>query len=294
MRSMTGLGRAEAHDDKVGVKITAEVFSVNKKHLEIRSILPKELVALEPLVRECVSKSATRGMITVKIVMELVGAGAWKTIHINESLAQHLSRKIGKLQTKLELPGKISISDIIAVPGVVETEVRDYNVEGLDEVLKKALVEALENLADSKEIEGKSLHDDLAERVAKLKDLTSQMDKIAQTIPEEHINRLKKKLTQINLGEAVEAGVVERELVYFADKHDVSEELTRLRSHFKQFFTFLKSNEQVGRNLDFLAQEIVREITTLGNKAVHEKMSPLIIEFKTELDKIREQVRNVE
>lgn len=293
MKSMTGYGFGE-HRCKSGVTFSVEVSSVNKKNLEFRISLPKEALQLEPLVRQIASRRISRGFITVRINISADESFLKQSVKINEPLAKVYYNKIKYLQEKNDIPGTVDISDIVKLPGVVDDSFEGSEFMRNEECLDTAVNAAIDKLIEMREKEGSSLKKDILRRISTLETVAAKIMPLAEKIPllqKEHLlKRLQESGLQINANDER----VHRELVIFADRSDVTEELTRLRSHFKQFRGFMDKPDACGRSLDFLTQEIQREITTVGNKALQGEISPLVVEFKTELEKIREQIQNIE
>lgn len=295
MKSMTGFGRAEAKNETEDIAFSVEISSVNRKQLEIRAGLPKEIISYEPLLRNIISEKISRGYISVSVNLELNHAALQKTMKLNESFAASIIKKCRYLQEHLDLPGRIEIRDIINIPGVIDMGTQDFNMPVLQETFTKALAGAVNELIKMRAEEGKRLSVDMLKRLSILSDLIDNIEPIAAHLPHRQKERLFQKLKEAELSVSADDERILRELVIFADRADVSEEITRLRSHLKQFHGFLETEDKpIGRSLDFVIQEISREITTLGNKAADQEISPSVVLFKTELEKIREQVQNIE
>ncbi|OGV32023.1 MAG: YicC family protein [Lentisphaerae bacterium GWF2_45_14] len=295
MRSMTGFGRGEASSPNGSLSLITEVSSVNRKQLEIRLSLPRELSEFEPLVRNIVSGAVSRGMINVS-VRAVYSGGSVKSYSFNESLADMLLKKFESFQKKSGIPGALTISDLAAIEGIVEESTPELNQKETENILLSSLRSAIGYLILMREKEGAAMGKDLAEKLETLRNLVDEIEPIASEIPAKQLEKLTRRLKDSELPVEPNDERLLRELVIFSDRSDVSEEITRLRSHFIQFFDFISGVSQApsGRSLDFLIQEMNRETTTLGNKALDTSVSPLIVKMKTELEKIREQVQNVE
>jgi len=295
MKSMTGFGRGAAVNDEKGIVFNVEISSVNRKQLEIRPSLPREISSYEPLLRSLISEKISRGYISVSVNLEMNPSALQKTVRINDALAMVLTKKCRNLKEKLELAGELQIGHILSLPGVVEAGFSDYNVQSLHETFIKAMKIAIEANLKMRIEEGERLKTDMTERIEVLKNIVEKLAPLAEAIPEKQRDKLIQKLKDAGLPLDHDDDRIVREIVIFADKSDVSEEITRLGSHISQFHDFLAADDKpVGRSLDFVTQEINREITTLGNKAADPAVSPLVVHFKTELEKIREQVQNIE
>lgn len=295
MRSMTGFGRGEASSADGAVSFVTEIASVNRKQLEIRLAIPRELSEFEPMVRSTISSVVSRGMLNVS-VRAVYSGGSGKTYSFNDGLAEMLLKKFDELQKKNGIPGTLTISDLAGIEGIVEESTPELDSETAEKILLDSLRSSLNALVSMREKEGAALGIDLNGKLELLKNLLDTIEPAASEIPAKQIERLNKKLKDAELPVEPDDERLLRELVIFSDRSDVSEEITRLRSHFVQFADFIsdKSAAGSGRSLDFLVQEMNREINTLGNKALDTSVSPLVVKMKTELEKIREQIQNVE
>jgi len=292
---MTGFGRSEIQDSNSGVNFSVEVSTVNRKQLEVRVNLPREMSSYEPLVRKAVGNKLKRGAASIRVETTKSSAAANRSIVINEKVAAIYVRKANQLKDRLELSGNIDINEILNLPGVIEDKSLDFDDEVTKNCFEKAVNDALDKLVEMRSAEGLALKNDLLDRISSLERIVSDITPLVEDIPVMLKEKLLQKLKDADL--TVDAGDerVLREIVIYTDKTDVSEELTRLNSHFVQFKKIVaKKGEAIGRSLDFMTQELNREITTLGNKASGTETSPLVVQFKTELEKIREQVQNVE
>ncbi len=291
MKSMTAFGRAEI-SAKNGVFLRVEISSYNKKQLEIRMALPKELGSFENLVRKTVASVITRGAVNLKVELVSPESVMARNVRINSGVAEAYVKKIEKLRKDLKLPSQPSIDTILGLPGVLQ----DVPIEELvgEKLLLGALNKALGQMMRMRQAEGKATLSDIKGRLAALASIAGKIEPAAKKLPENQMRRIRDNLAHLGMGHSAEDERILKETVIFADRFDVSEETTRLKSHFDQFVDLIGRDEPVGRALEFLVQEMQREINTIGNKAPDVKISPLVVEFKTELEKIREQVQNVE
>ena len=295
MRSMTGFGKASAADTDIGIAFNVEISSVNRKQLEIRANLPHEISALELLLRQLIKQKITRGTVSARVTMILDETQNLNSMKINYSLLESLTRECSELQEKLGKQASWSISELMHVTGVLETIPADMENAGIKTIFTQAVEEAVNNLVAVRELEGQELAKDLKKRCKRLVVLTDKLEPLIAKVPELLKQKLLERLEKEDLAIDINDERMLKELIFYVDRSDVSEELTRLRSHFTQLEQFLnKSGEAIGRSMDFLLQEIFREITTLGNKAASCELTPIIVEFKTELEKIREQIQNIE
>ncbi len=292
MRSMTGYGRGEAAKD--GFKFTVELNSINRKQSDISINLPKELIELEPRIRDEINAHLSRGRINVVLAFHQSNAKAESPVELDMTLAKAYHRAIQKLQKEMKLNGPLTLDTILRAPGVMKLAETTVDAEGVWPHVEAALRKAIGGLVKMREKEGKFLADDLAERLGLL---AGGLEVIRQKAPEiatHYREQLHARIKEAGLDVSLDDERLVKEVVFFADRADISEEITRLSSHLKQFRDCLKSNEPVGRTLDFLAQEMGREINTIGSKANAAEISQQVVKMKAELEKIREQIQNIE
>lgn len=295
MKSMTGFGRSEVSDKINGINFSVEISTVNRKQLEIRANLPREMTSYEPLVRKLVTTKLKRGAVNVRVETSYDTEAVSKSISINEALAKAYTDKADALKQKLGVTGSITINELLNLPGVIEPKPLDLEQDETKQYFQEAINTALDNLISMRTREGRNLYKDLLERIGSLEDIVRTIEPLTADIPKILKAKLIQKLKEADLNIDINDDRVLRELVIYSDKTDVSEEITRLYSHFDQFKKIMdKTDTAIGRSLDFMTQELFREISTLGNKATGTETSPLVVQFKTELEKIREQVQNVE
>lgn len=290
---MTGYGRGDSARD--GYKITVELSSVNRKQTEIAVYLPREIESLEPRVRDAINHRIARGRLTVKVALHAGEGGAAGHVQINISLAKAYAREIAKLARELKLNDAVTLDLILRSPGVLISDAELAHPEHFWPPLEKALNEALDALIKMRQREGVHLAKDLARRMTVMRESVRQIQEAAPGMVKRFQEQLRERVKSAGLGTpALDDERLLKEVIYFADRSDISEELTRLESHFKQFDDCKKSKDPVGRTLDFLAQEINREVNTIGSKAADAQISREVVKLKTELEKFREQVQNVE
>jgi len=293
MKSMTGYGRGECTQD--GFKVTVELSSVNRKQSEISVALPREIEMLEAQVRDLVNRYIARGRLNVRVSLHAGTSNFSARMHLNIPLAKAYARELDRLSKQLKLPGPVTLDHLARAPGVFQTDEQIVEEEDFWPVVQKALRKALAELVRMRQREGAHLEKDLERRVAAMRKATTRIQRDAPSVAKRYREQLIERIKNSGL----EAPVMEderliKEVVYFADRSDITEELTRLESHFQQFDDCLKSKEPVGRMLDFLAQEMNREINTIGAKANDSQISREVVVLKTELEKFREQAQNVE
>lgn len=290
---MTGHGRGESVQG--GFKVTVEVASVNRKQSEIAVHLPREIEALEPRVREEANQRVSRGRLTVKVSTHAAEGAGTGRFRLNVPLAKAYARELGRLSKELKLAGPITLDTLVRAPGVLQTGDDLADCDASWPPVRKALDKALSALVKMREREGAHLAKDLRQRIALIRQSVERVKKQAPEV----LTRFREQLRERVRNAGLETPPVDderllKEIVFFADRSDISEELTRLESHFQQFEDCLKSPEPVGRTLDFLSQEMGREINTIGAKANDSVISREVVILKSELEKFREQVQNVE
>jgi len=290
---MTGYGRGECAED--GSKVTVELSSVNRKQMEISLNLPRELESLESRVRDEINREISRGRLAVKVSLHAAD-GDWSgRLKLNAPLAKAYARELNRLAKELKLAGAVSLEVLVRAPGVLQADDEFGDVEKFWPAAEKALRKALAALIKMREREGAHLADDLKKRIAVIRQSVERIQKRAPEVVKYFQEQLRERIKNAGLEmPAVDDERLLKEIVYFADRSDISEELTRLQSHFQQFNDCAKSKEPVGRTLDFLTQEMNREVNTIGSKANDSLISREVVALKAELEKFREQVQNVE
>ena len=293
MKSMTGYGRGECAQD--GFKITVELGAVNRRQSEISVNLPRELEMLETQVRDVINRHVARGRVTARISIHTANGRLSAQAHINLPLAKAYTTELGKLAKQLKLSGAITLDQVLRAPGVFQTDEELVDAESIWPVVEKALQQALTALMKMREREGAHLAKDLTARTGVMRQAVEKIQKQAPQTAENYRQQLLARIKAAGLESiAPDDERLLKEIVLFADRSDISEELTRLQSHFQQYEDCRKSKEPVGRTLDFLAQEMNREINTIGSKANDAVISREVVTLKTELERFREQVQNVE
>jgi uncharacterized protein (TIGR00255 family) len=290
MRSMTGYGRGEA--DHAGTKISVELNSVNRKQSDIVINLPRDLAMLEPRIRQAINEKISRGRMNVMIGLEgSNGAGA---LALDTGLARSYHEAMLTLQKELSAPGEITISTILQAPGVMRSPEHPVNADDAWPGVQRALNTALGDLIKMREREGKHLAKDLIHRLKTLRKDIKEIRALYPEVVKKYRAVLHERLEKAGLDLALDDERLLKEVTIFADRSDISEELTRLESHLAQFAHHLRKNEPVGRTLEFITQEIFRELNTLGAKSNDADISQHVVACKSELEKIREQIQNLE
>lgn len=289
--SMTGFGAAQAASG--GLTCTVEIGTVNRKQLDIRITLPRGLGGLESRIQEEVRRGVSRGQASVQIAVGL-GASAKRMEGVDLALAEVYVRDLRLAAERLGLKDDLSASTLLGLPGVVRPVVEMApDAATLWPVLRRALRAALTALTAMRRAEGLKLEVELRKRLKGLRTLNARIRKLAPLFPNQYREQLRQRLGEA-LGTPIRDEHLLREVAILAERCDVTEEMVRLDSHFGQFDTLLDSAQPVGRALDFLCQEMLREINTTGSKCGDARVSADVVRFKAELEIVREQVQNVE
>jgi len=291
MKSMTGFGRGEASAN--GITCSVEMASVNRKQLEVSVNLPRELADLEPTLRNEVATRASRGRVQVSVKLD-TSAGGVSRLSVDSALAAEYLKAARELAASLHLPDEITLRDVLRWPGVTDLSRTELDLEAITPLVTSATSQALTQLIATREAEGTALKLDLEQRLQKVQDLLEQITSVSSGVVEHHRKALHQRLAEAGLVVDLNDERLVKELVLYSDRCDISEEITRARSHVLQFQNYLSGDQAVGRPLDFLMQEFGREFNTMGSKANHAALAHLVVEAKTEIEKIREQVQNIE
>ena len=291
LRSMTGFGRS-VNEDAVWTH-TWEIKSVNSRHLDLKWRLPATVRGLEPMLEKVVRRFAVRGR--VEVCLDLRSRFETRPVRFDEEQAQSMLNMVEAFADERGLPFEPDFNRFFSIQALWMSE-EDETDEGLLASLEDGLETALADWNEARETEGKALSRDLATRILRLEEWVSRIEDRAPDIREERFESLKDRVGDILSNLHVEAGESRllQELVILTDKLDVSEELTRLRSHLERLRELLDAGTDAGRRLDFTLQECFREINTCGNKIQDAQLSRLVVDFKNELEKLREQVQNLE
>ena len=289
---MTGFGRAECQDGDYSYK--AEIRSVNNRFIEVNTRLPKAFLDLELPLKKLVKSHCARGSINVTITLANANGnpGDWE-IKPNLPLASQYVEALKEIQTSLGLEGKVNIDSIIGLRDIIKAE--PVTIDPAKESLLLNIAEsALASLQKMREEEGKYLQNDLSERIDTIEKHAEQIKTRQPEIIQEYKARLKEKIKLLNDGIEIDESRLAQETAILADRCDITEEITRFVSHLKQFRKLFESTEPMGRKLEFITQEINREVNTMGSKSSDIQVANLVIEIKSALEKIREQLQNIE
>jgi len=291
MRSMTGYGRGET--DHGGTKFSVELNSVNRKQSDIVINLPRDLTSLEPQIRQTINENISRGRTNV-VVSYQNGSGGPRKLALDTELARFYHDAMRALQKDLDAPGEITIGSILQAPGVMRAPEEAIDSSAAWPAIERALRAALNELIKMREREGKHLAKDLIRRLKAMRKQIKEIRSLHPDVVKKYRAALLERIHKAGLPISTDDERLVKEISFFADRADVSEELTRVESHLAQFAHHLRRREPVGRTLEFITQEIFRELNTLGAKANDAAISQRVVLCKAQLEKIREQIQNLE
>ena len=290
---MTGHGRGESLQQ--GYKVAVEISAVNRKQLEIQVNLPREFDRHEGVIRGRVQQKVSRGRVSVRVSVLTAKGEEVNRVVINRELAEESARQLRAIADSVQVDAAISIEAVMRVPGVIRIESGVEDVDLVLPAIRKATDQAIKGLLEMRVSEGEQLAKDLKHRIDLMSKAVSRVERRAPKVLTRYREQLMERIKQakVEVSDQNDERLL-KEVVLFADRSDISEELTRLESHFQQFKRLVVSKQPVGRTLDFLAQELNREVNTVGSKANDASISKDVVVLKTELEKFREQVQNVE
>jgi uncharacterized protein (TIGR00255 family) len=291
LKSMTGFGRAEG-EMTLG-KVVVESRSVNHRYCDINIKLPKRLSLFESRIKEIIRSQVSRGRIDVSLRLDTMGEEKVQ-LGVDLELAQQYYRVLQELKEKLQLKDDITLNLLAGAKDLITAKEESGDIEPYWEEILPILKQSFKNMDDMKRLEGESLTKDLQQR---LEHIALQLQMIKQQFPA-HLkathSRLHERLRSLLEGMEIDPSRFQQEVAFLVERTDITEEIVRAESHLAQFCSLLEGNEPVGRKMDFLLQEIHREVNTVSAKVNDAEISQRVVEMKSELEKIREQVQNIE
>lgn len=285
-----GVGRATVGAEEISV----ELRSVNHKYCEVKSRLPREMASFEPALVRSVKEKVIRGAVDLVVRRERAAASALAVPMVDSALAREYQRAFGELAQALGSNEPVPLSFIAQQPGVLRVEERPVDPNETQRALDTALGQALDALVAMRKVEGASIEADLAARLGKVEKTLDELVALAPRSVDEYRARLEERIAELTRDVAVDPQRLVQEVAIFAERTDVAEEMTRLRSHLAQFRALLAAADPSGRRMDFIVQEMHREVNTTGSKSQHPEISTRVVALKAEIERIREQVQNVE
>ena len=291
MKSMTGFGRAILEREER--EYLVEIRSVNHKYADITVKAPRNLLYLEDKVRKAVLNRVARGKIEVFISYANYGLNG-KNVVLNKELAKLYIKELTELAEEADIPSGLRATEVSKMPDVLNVQLDEDSLEIIWTELSECLENAIDNFIDMRSIEGNKIKQDLEERLKKIEEDVNKISELSTGLVEEYVVKLEERIKELLKVDVVDKDRLAQEIVIYSDKCSTEEELTRLRSHISQFKNLLEQDEPTGKKLDFLMQEMNRETNTIGSKSGKLEITNLVIEMKTILEDIREQIQNIE
>ena len=291
MYSMTGYGKGAAAGD--GREVTVELKSVNHRFLDIGLRLPRHLICIEDVLRNEISAALSRGHVDVFVHYANTRSDA-RSVSVDEVLLSAYVKAAREANEAAQLPDDLTLQAVLRLPDVCAITMADDDEDAIKALTKEATCTALTALKAMRAVEGKKLKTDMTGRLATIAELHGELETRAPQIAEEYRVKLNERIRSMLDETVVDSARLATEVALFADKAAIDEELVRIHSHLEQFLVLLDSPEAVGRKLDFLLQELGREFNTVGSKANDSALTQLVLLGKAELEKLREQIQNIE
>jgi uncharacterized protein (TIGR00255 family) len=291
LKSMTGYGKSESVTDSG--KISVEIRSVNHRYGEISVKLPRQFMPLEGEIKKRVSNRFKRGKIDVFINFEQL-SGVAASPQVNLAMAKAYHEAFLALNHHLGIYEPVPASIIIAQKDVLISQESSPDMESVSEALFSTLADAMDSFGDMRSREGEALFTEIAGRIAIINELVETVAERTPAAVAANVGRLKERIVKLLADVQLDEMRFAQEAALIADRMEITEELVRLRSHFKQFDSLLNLDEPTGRKLDFLLQEMNREVNTIGSKANDAEIAAMVVELKSEMEKVREQIQNIE
>lgn len=291
LRSMTGYGRNKCEFDSR--EYTVEIKSVNNRYSDISIKLPRSISFMEDNIKKLISKSVTRGKVEVFISF-INNSDKGRSIEINRELAKNYIDEMRKLANETNINSNIEVIDVMKMPDVLNTRLSEEDENIIAKEVTQCTEKAIENFISMRENEGDKIKEDLINRISSISEKIDKINAISTGLVSEYIVKLEKRINELLKPNVVDEARLAQEVVIYSDKCSVEEELTRLRSHISQFLGLLEKNESNGKRIDFLIQEMNRETNTIGSKANNLEITNYVVDIKTELENVREQIQNIE
>ncbi len=291
IKSMTGFGREQGIVD--GYEILVEIRSVNHRYFEFNSRLPRNFGYLDEKLKSLSGERISRGKVEVFVTISK-NEGTEAEIEVNLDLARGYVNALRNANEALELNDDLSLTSLMRFPDVFKIQLVQDDEEIIWNAVKQICSTALDKFIDMRETEGQKMYDDISSRLEFIENKTNEIKSIMPQINENYKNRLYSKIKETLADKDVDEQRILTEVAIFSDKTAVDEETVRLHSHISQFRELINSDEPVGRKLDFLVQELNREVNTIGSKAQDLSVTKTVVDLKSEIEKIREQIQNIE
>ncbi len=291
-KSMTGFGRGEYIGDNYSFKL--EIKSVNHRYNDINVKLPRHMSYLEDRIKKKVKENISRGKVDVYISLDYVNESSIE-INMDLDLAKEYKNSLEKLKDALNLNDDIKLNNILALSEIIKFDKRELDEDLVWDTLEKALDRAIIDIDSMRSREGQTLKEDMLNKISLIEEELAKVEARTDIVLDEYRLKLENRIGELlDISEEVYEEKIYSELVFYADKSNVDEEITRLKSHNNQFKSILENEDLVGRKLDFLVQEMNREINTIGSKSSDITIATSVVLIKAEIEKIREQIQNIE
>ena len=292
VKSMTSFGRSSSEEGKKRF-FTVEMKSVNSRYLDINIRMPKSIISLEEEIRKRINESLSRGKVDVFINLKSYsdGQGIPK---LNLKLAQEYLNCLKQIEDNLCVKNDVTVTQRARFPEVITMVEEEDKIDEIAEELTPLISEALEMMIKMREVEGEKLKEDILIKISKIEKLVADLNVLADNVPKNYKIKLEERLKELSSSVEIDESRIATEICLFADKSTIDEEIIRLNSHIEQVRQTLELREPVGRKLDFIVQEMNRETNTIGSKSCDMEMTNIVIDIKNILEKIREQVQNIE
>jgi len=291
-KSMTGYGKGEAENDLFRLKV--ELKSVNHRYLDINIKLPRYLIYLEERIKKLIKEDLNRGKVDVFINLDFINQSSIE-VKVDVPLANSFKMALDSLILDLGIEDKVRLSNILQISDIIKTEKKDLDEDLTWNTLEEAVNEALKGISQMREYEGTQLKDDILIKLKDIELIISEIEVRSPYVVEEYRTKLNERIkTLMEDKNPIDYDRLALEVAIISDKSSIDEELTRLKSHIRQFRKILDQDTPVGRKLDFLIQEFNREINTIGSKSSDSILVKLVVDLKSEIEKIREQIQNIE
>lgn len=291
LKSMTGYGRGQATGG--GFDFTVDIKSVNHRYFEFAARLPKAFPFLEERLKGLLQSQVSRGKVEVTVTAVSVSGGDTEVV-VNEAVAEAYVEALRKVRVHLDLQDDLKLSHLLRVPDIFTAKRAEVDEAAVWEAVSQAAKEALSSFGAMREAEGSRLKADLLNKLDGIEALLAQVEEKAPQLRQEYYDRLYQRLSEVLQDKNIDETRLVTEAAIFADRVAVDEETVRLKSHLHQFREFLESDGPIGKKLDFLIQEMNRETNTIGSKAQNLAIAKVVVEMKSEIEKIREQIQNIE
>lgn len=288
---MTGFGRGETNSEKL--KINIEIKSVNHRYCEIVPHMPRSMNVFEDRIKRVIQKKISRGRVDLYINVVKYGTDR-VTVKVDEHLAASYLLSVKELKDKMTLAGEVTVKELLQLPGVFSLEESEEDAEQWWPELEATLQQALAGLMDMRVKEGELLASDIKERIGRIAGFVNEIEQRSPVVVDEYRARLSQRLHDLLESGTMDPSRLDAEVVLLAERSSITEEIVRLKSHLRQLKDCLDLGTPVGRKLDFILQELNREINTIASKSSDLAINSVAVEVKSELEKIREQVQNIE